>query len=327
MKKISVVILSAVALFLSSNGESSAQTVFKLAYNAPPPVIGPVADKFSEAIATKTKNQFQVKSFGGGQLGSNTQNFAQIKTGQIDMLLIGSNLLGIPKGGKDFEILSLPYLFKDQKHFRGFVNSSLFRKMIEDAEKEGGFKFLGYLGDRAPRQLTSNRPVSNLEDLKGLKVRVPDSKPIVEAWKAWGAAPISISASELYTALKQGVVDGQDNGFDAIAQSKYYEVQKYVATLDYIRWGLMVLMNLEQWNKLSPDQKKALEEAALETDRFATSLSDETVAQSIDILKKHGMEILTPKLEPLKDRLKTVKEKLDGELWAKGLYEQIQAID
>jgi len=313
-------------LSLSAVVQVEAQTILKLAFNAPPPVIGPIADKFSEVLAQKTEKQFQVKWFGGGQLGSNTQNFAQIKTGQIDMVLIGSNLLGIPKGGRDFEILSLPYVFRDQDHFRRYISSSFFKNMIERAEKEGGFKFVGYLGDRAPRQLTSNRRVTKLEDLKGLKVRAPDSKPIVEAWKVWGAAPVAISASELYTALKQGVVDGQDNGFDAIAMAKYYEVQKFVVTIDYIRWGLIVLMNAEQWNKLTSAQKKTFEEAATETAEFGTRQSDDTVKQSVDILKKHGMEIITPELEPFKKRVASVKEKFDGDLWEKGLYEKIQEI-
>jgi len=326
MKKLHLIIFPVLLLSLLITVPTQAQTILKMAFNAPPPVIGPVADKYSEVIAQKTEKQIQIKWYGGGQLGSNTQNYAQIKTGQIDMMLIGSNLLGIPKGGKDFEIFSLPYVFRDQDHFRKYISSPLFQMMVERAEKESGFKCIGYLGDRAPRQLTSNRRVAKLEDLKGLKVRAPDSKPIVETWKVWGAAPVTISAAELYVALKQGVVDGQDNGFDAIALAKYYEVQKYVTVIDYIRWGLIVLINAEQWNRLNPMQKKAFEETALETDRFATKMSNDTVAQSIDVLRKHGMEILYPDLGPLKRLALEVKEKFDGALWEKGLYEKIQEI-
>ena len=94
---------------------------------------------------------------------------------------------------------------------------------------------LGALLDRTPRQLTTgNRKVLKVEDMKGLKVRVPETPTILEVMKAWGAAPTPVPASELYLALKQGLVDGQDNGFDAIAGAKYHEVQKYAMRIDYI---------------------------------------------------------------------------------------------
>jgi tripartite ATP-independent transporter DctP family solute receptor len=285
-----------------------------------------MADKLAELVSSKTKGAYQIKSFGGGQLGSNTQNFAQIKTGQIDMLLIGTNLLSIAKGGKDFEVLSSPYIFRDQDHFTKYISSALFKTMIGKAEKEGGFVCLGFLGNRAPRQLSSSRRVVRLEDLRGFKVRVPENRPVIETWKAWGASPLSVPGSELYTALKQGLVDGQDNGLDAIAAAKYYEVQKYVTVIDYMRWGLLVLMNADQWKKLNPDEQKALAEAAAETGTYGTKLSNDTVTESVTVLKKNGMEIIVPDLAPFRKTAAEVIARIDGEMWEKGLYEKIQAI-
>ncbi len=327
MRRSIFVVVSVLFFFMAFHPQSQAQTVFKIAFVAPPPVWGPVADKFAQLVAQKTNNQFQIKAFGGGQLGTLPQNFAGIKTGQIEMTLNDIGTFSLAKGGKDFNILVAPYVFRYQDHLRKFLQSPLFKEMIAKTEKEGGFKVVGYVSDRAPKQIsTSNRRIEKVEDLKGLKIRVPETKTIMETMKFWSAAPTPIAGAELYMALKQGVVDGQDNGFDTIAQAKFYEVQKYVAVVDYIRAGLVVMMGMELWNKLNAEQKKAFEEAAADTEKWATNWTNEMVAESIDFLKKQGMEIVSPDLTGFKKLAAEANRKFEGDLWEKGLYDKIQAI-
>jgi tripartite ATP-independent transporter DctP family solute receptor len=298
-----------------------------LAFVAPPPVWGPIAEKYAQLVAEKTNKQFEIKIFGGGQLGTIPQNYAGIKTGQVDMLLKDIGTWSLAKGGKDFNIIMAPYVFRDQQHLRNFLKSPLFKEMMAKTEKEAGFHLVGYVSDRAPKQIsTSTRKITKVEDLKGLKIRVPETKTIMETMKFWGAAPTPIAGAELYMALKQGVVDGQDNGFDTIAQAKFYEVQKYVAVVDYILAGLCVMMGAEQWGKLTADQKKAFQEAAVETEKWATKWTNDTVEQSIDFLKKQGMEIVTPDLSGFRKLAAEANKQFEGDLWEKGLYEKIQAI-
>jgi TRAP-type transport system periplasmic protein len=322
--------LLAVAVFVMSvlsGAQVQAQTVWKMAFVAPPPVWGPVAEKYGQIVSQKTNNQFQIKWFGGGQLGSLPQIIAGIKTGQIDMILCDLASLAIAKGGKDFNIMFAPYAFRDQEHFRRVLTSAVYKEMVDKVEKEAGFKYIGYVSDRAPRQITtSNRRITKLEELKGLKIRVPEIKIIMEVMKAWGAAPTPLAASELYTSLKQGVVEGQDNGFDSVAQAKYYEVQKYVIVVDYVRSGLIVLMAADHWNKLKPEQKKAFEDAAGETEKWATKWTNDSVEESIDILKKNGMEIIHPDLGPFMKVAAEANKKFEGDLWEKGLFDRFQAV-
>jgi tripartite ATP-independent transporter DctP family solute receptor len=327
MKKLNLLISVFFVFSILFVSQTQAQTVWKMAFVAPPPVWGPVAEKYGQIVAQKTNNQFQIKWFGGGQLGNLPQMFAGIKTGQLDMIFCDYGSLSLGKGGKDFNILFAPYAFRDQEHLRKYLVSPLFQEMVQKAEKEGGFKYVGYVSDRTPRQVTtSNRRVTKLEDMKGLKIRVPETKTIMEIMKVWGAAPTPLAASELYTAMKQGVVDGQDNGFDGIAQAKYYEVQKYVIVIDYVRSGLIVLISAEHWNKLNPEQRKAFEEAAVETEKWATKWTNDSVEASIDILKKNGMEIIYPDLGPFKKTAAEAIRKFEGDLWEKGLFDKIQAI-
>jgi tripartite ATP-independent transporter DctP family solute receptor len=306
---------------------ADAQTTLRMAYVAPPPVWGPIADRFAQIVAQKTGDQVKIQSFGGGQLGNLPQNYAGLKTGQIDMMLADTGTLALAKGGKDFNALFAPYVFRDQAHFRTFMRSAVFREMLARAEPEGGFKYVGYVSDRAARQLsTSKTRVTKPEDMKGLKVRVPETPTILQVFRAWGAAPTPVAAAELYLALKQGVVDGQDNGFDAIAQAKYYEVQKFVTKIDYIQSGLMVLISADRWGRLAPAQQQALLEAAAETEAWASPMTNEGAAKSIAFLRQQGVEIVEPDLAPFRKAAAEALARFDGELWAKGTLERIQSV-
>lgn len=318
---------AAAALALCAAGAAFAQTNLRMAFVAPPPVWGPIADRFAKEVAERTKGEVTVQSFGGGQLGSLPQNYAGLRTGQIDMMLADTGTLALAKGGKDFNALFAPYVFRDSAHFKSFMGSPVFLEMLAPVEKEAGFKYVGYVSDRAPRQLTTaNRKVLKPDDMKGLKVRVPETPTILEVMKAWGAAPTPIPAAELYLAMKQGLVDGQDNGFDAIAGAKYFEVQKYAMRLDYIQSGLMVLMAQDKWARLTPAQQKAMTEAAAETEKWASKMTWETADKSLVTLKAAGMEIVEPDLAPFRRAAEEAMRKFDGELWSKGTVQKIQAV-
>jgi len=318
--------LAAAALALAPLG-AGAETTYRMAYVAPPPVWGPIAERFARNVAEKTRGQIKILSLGGGQLGNLPQNYAGLKTGQIDMMLADTGTLALARGGKDFNALFAPYVFRDHAHFKAFMASKTFTDMLGAVETEAGFKYVGYVSDRTPRQLTTAKTrVTKPEDLKGLKVRVPETPTILAVFKAWGASPTPVAAAELYLALKQGIVDGQDNGFDSIAGAKFYEVQKYAIRIDYIQSGLMVLMAADKWARLTPPEQKAMTDAAAATEAAASKLTWEMSEKSIAVLKQNGMEIVEPDLAPFKKAAADALVTLDGQLWAKGTLEKIQAV-
>ena len=328
--KTSWICVMTVALILigAGAGLASSERVLKIAFVAPPPVWGPIADFYAKEVA-KREPGLQIKWFGGGQLGPLPKNFAEMKMGKLDMMLCDSGVLSLPKGGKHFNAIFAPYAFNSQAHIRKFFASDLFESMLAQTEKEAGFKYIGWVSDRSPRLITtSKRKVITPDDMKGLKLRVPMTKTITAAMQAWGATPTPLSASELYMAMKQGVVDGQDNGFDAIYGAKYYEVQKYVSPINYIRSGLIVLISEAVWNKLNQKEKSALLGAVAPTDKWATKRNDEIVAMSIKGVQEKGMIILKPDIEAFKrTAAKAIREKLDGKLWPAGLYDKIRGMD
>jgi len=318
--------LAAAALALAPLG-AGAETTYRMAYVAPPPVWGPIAERFARNVAEKTRGQIKILSLGGGQLGNLPQNYAGLKTGQIDMMLADTGTLALARGGKDFNALFAPYVFRDHAHFKAFMASKTFTDMLGAVETEAGFKYVGYVSDRTPRQLTTAKTrVTKPEDLKGLKVRVPETPTILAVFKAWGASPTPVAAAELYLALKQGIVDGQDNGFDSIAGAKFYEVQKYAIRIDYIQSGLMVLMAADKWARLTPPEQKAMTDAAAATEAWASKMTWEMSEKSLAVLKQNGMEIVEPDLAPFKKAAADALVTLDGQLWAKGTLEKIQAV-
>ncbi len=304
-----------------------AQTSLKMAFVAPPPVWGPIADYYADEVAKRTNGAIKVQGVGGGQLGNLPQNYAGMKTGQIDMVLVDTGTLALARGGKDFNALFAPYVFRDHAHFRKFMFSSTFAEMLAPVEKEAGIKYVGYVSDRTPRQLTTSKTkVLKPEDMKGLKVRVPETPTILEVFKAWGASPTPVAAAELYLALKQGIVDGQDNGFDAIAGAKFYEVQKYAMRIDYIQSGLAVLMSEAKWSGLSPAHQKAMLDAVAATEAWASKRTWEVAAKSMAVIKEKGMEVVEPDLAPFKASAAQALMALDGKLWSKGTLEKIAGV-
>lgn len=329
-KKMVWVCFIAVIMVLTGAGSvfSASERTLKMAFVAPPPVWGPIADYYAKEVA-KVEPGLQIKWFGGGQLGPLPKNFADMKMGKLDMVLIDSGVLMLPKGGSHFSVIFAPYAFDSQSHIRKFFSSDLFTSMLAKTEKEAGIKYIGWVSDRSPRLITtSNRKVITPADMKGLKLRVPLVKPISVVMEAWGATPIPLSASEMYMAMKQGVVDGQDNGFDAIFGAKYYEVQKYVSPINYIRSGLVVVVSEAVWKKLSEKERKALFAAVGPTDVWASKRNDQIVAKSITGVKEKGMIILEPDIGAFKETAAVaVKEQLDGKVWPAGLYEKVRALD
>jgi len=315
------------ALLLCVLGSAQAQPALRMAYVAPPPVWGPIADRFAKEVADRTQAQLKIQSFGAGQLGNLPQNYAGLRTGQIDMMLADTGTLALARNGKDFNALFAPYVFRDHAHFRAFMQSDTFRQMLAPVEQEAGFKYVGYVSDRSPRQLTtSNRKVLTPDDMKGLKVRVPETPAILEVMKAWGAAPTPVPAAELYLAMKQGLVDGQDNGFDAIAGAKYYEVQKYAMKIDYIQSGLMVLMAADKWARLTPAQQQAMTDAVAATEKWASPMTWEVAEKSIATIKANGMEVVEPNLAAFRRVADGVTANFDGQLWSKGTLEKIRGV-
>jgi TRAP-type C4-dicarboxylate transport system substrate-binding protein len=159
---------------------------------------------------------------------------------------------------------------------------------------------------RPPRQLTTKFPVNKLEDIKGLKIRVPQSPVSVALWKALGAIPTVLPGGEVYTALATGTVDAQENPFESIYMSKFYEQVKYCALTAHKRELVVVVINNKWWKNLKAAQRKIIQNALDKSNELVSKLALENDEKYYQLLVNAGMKFTKPDLAPFREKVKTI---------------------
>jgi tripartite ATP-independent transporter DctP family solute receptor len=258
---------------------------------------------FKQLVEKKSKGQIIVDFFPGGQLGNQSEMIQATKAGAQQMILTSAGGLYTlwPKIGT-FE---LPYLYRDQQHYLKVVNK--LNSLIDQDEMmaKTGMRILS-VRIRAPRQLTTKFPVNKLEDIKGLKIRTPESAVYASLWRALGAIPTTISGSEIYTALATGTVEAQENPFDVIYNYKFYEVQKYCARTAHIREITLMLINKNSWKSLTKVQQKIISDAAAKSAEMMIKAIIDNEEKYYQLLVNVGMKFTEPDTASFRERAKTI---------------------
>jgi len=292
MKRLVLKTLVAAMTFVTF-GTVSAQDIkehnFKFAVNAPeghPAIAG--MKKMSELVAAKSGNKMQIKLFLSGVLGSDQANVSAIQGGTLEMAVMNTGILA--SVAKELAIFDFPFLFANGKESDALVDGPVGKKLHQKLEAKGliGLAYweLGY------REITnSKRPLLKVEDIEGLKLRVIPN-PINVAWvKALGANPTPLPFPEVYSALEQKAIDGQENPISVIAANKFWEVQKYVAMSNHQYNPQSVIFSKKVWDTLTPTEKKILDDSANEATKTQRELARAAVTANMDLLKKNGMTI------------------------------------
>ena len=245
--------------------------------------------KFAELVAEKTNGQLEIKVYPNESLGKEVENIDMIKTGAADMVISGESMqTWAPKAA----LMAVPYAFRDTAHMQSVIESDLGDEIAAQIEEKVGLIPL-YYHLRAPRNLTSNRAINTPADLNGFKMRVPNVPLFVDAWKAAGAAPQAMAFNEVFTALQQGVIEGQENPVDLIYSAGFYEVQKFVNVTEHVNGWIYVLVGVNQFNSLSDELKAAVLEAAAEAQVYGDSLFEEQTSEFVAMLEEKGMTFNT----------------------------------
>jgi tripartite ATP-independent transporter DctP family solute receptor len=281
--------------------------------------------KFKELVESNSKGQLEVRVYPNSQLGDPKQMFALMQTGDLEMVYGGINTFAWIKGGEAYEITSIPFLFNDYAHMRRSLRADFFKPVQEAAEKSTGIKIVNINGDTAPRGLsTRDRPVVKADDFKGLKIRTAASPVVLRAMQTLGALPQQIAFSELYMALKTGVVDAQENGAIVVQSSSLYEVQKYYTKTDYIRDIETFYMAAGKWNALSAADRDVILKASEEAGNYETALTQKQLAEVYDFLKTK-MTVLDADLPSIQAKLANAFNDYEGTKWPAGLLGKVRA--
>lgn len=253
------------------------------------------ANHFAELVKQKTNGELEIRVFPNGTLygGDPSAGVKQLASGSLDMLFNATSLYATfnPK----FTAIAVPYLFDDVEQLRAYLDSPLGEELRGDLSKIG---IMGLdLWSRPLRQITNSKlPITKPDDLKGMKLRVPNNPLWVKFFGAMGAAPTPMAFAEVYNALQLGVVDGQENPVNVPVSARLYEVQKYLTISNHIADAWVVGINPRRYQALPDKFKTALNEAAVETEAWKAKNDAADIAKSIATLEKHGMKTneLTP---------------------------------
>jgi tripartite ATP-independent transporter DctP family solute receptor len=239
----------------------------------------------------------KVNVFPQGQLGGERDITEGLQLGTIDFQATSLGVTGTFI--KPVNILNLPFIFKGPDHWMKVMNGPIGEWIMREAQREGdkvGLKVLGIGGAMFRVPMNNVRPITRIEDFKGLKIRTMEVPLHKDTYKAMGASPVPLPFGELYTAMQTGVVDGNENGPATLEAMKFYEVQKYVTYLPVVSNGGIFLMSAKAFQRLSPEQQQTVTASAR---AWVKSMDDEGLKQDTEALKK--MEAKGTKVNVIKD--------------------------
>jgi TRAP-type transport system periplasmic protein len=279
-----------------------------------PIVIG--MEKFAEIVTAKSGGKIKVNLFPGGALGGDAQNISALQGGTLEMVVMNSGILA-PQV-KEFAIFDFPFMFANAQEADAVVDGPFGKMMLDklDAKNIHGLAFweLGF------RNITnSRRPLNKVEDIAGLKLRVIPNAINVDWVSALGANPTPLAFPEVYAALDQKAIDGQENPVTVINANKFYEVQKYLAITNHQYNPQTVIISKKLWDSLSGDEKKIISDAAAEAAGFQRKASREQAGQALDSLKKNGMQVseFSPaEVAKFREKMKPVVDKHAAQIGA-----------
>lgn len=281
-------------------------------------------DDMAKELNEQSGGRLNVTCYHNSTLGNEKEQVDAVASGTLTMALPGGGQLG--QLYAPMLVFDAPYLIKDNVHLAKVLGSDVGKEIFDGLAENTDIRVLGamYAGKRYVT--TSDKSVVEPADMKGLKIRVPDQELSIANFKAYGASPTPMALSEVYLALQQGVVDGQENPLAQIMSQKFYEVQKYISSTCHVTQCVFLTANESFMQSLPEDLRKMVEDAA---EKYCNSASEEIVdyeKTTIDELSStYNMTVCDADQDAFKKLSESVIDEYSSK-WGTGLYEKIQAL-
>lgn len=247
---------------------------------------------FAASLDKKTGGKVKADLFPNSQLGDEQDTVNDAAMGLLDMSILAIN--NVTPFSPSVAVLTLPYVIQNPGDAKKLTLGEVGKELTENTIRDAGVRILGWSYSGFRVLTNSKRPVKTMDDLKGLVIRVPKNEIMISTYNAWGINPSPLAWSETFTALQQGVVDGQDNPYITVSAMKFDEVQKYITNIRYLFSLEPLIMSEQVFQQQSPEVQTALLEAGMEaTEHSYRYLMDEEVRIKKE-LEKSGMEIIEP---------------------------------
>lgn len=250
-----------------------------------------VTEVFIPKVEEYSNGTIKITHFPDNQLGNDEQSFAMAQTGECD-IAVGSTSSAATTYN-DLYLYDIPYMFlnKQEVYEVGFNGEA--GKAILDGFSGYGLKGLAFWENGFRNVTTNNKDIAAVADLNGLKIRTMANEIHLEAWKAMGANPTPMAFGELFTAMQQGTVDGQENPLGIITGNKFEEIEKFCTLTEHVYTPYYVVMNLEKWNSLTAEQQDALTRAMEETTQRQYELSQKYEDEAVGVMEAAGCQVRT----------------------------------
>ncbi|MGG0717718.1 DctP family TRAP transporter solute-binding subunit [Robertmurraya massiliosenegalensis] len=307
----------------STSGEGSGDKItFKFGHVlAPDHPYNLAAEKFKEVLESNAPQEVQVEIFHSAQLGSERDLTEGLQLGTVDIAIAPGTIGSFePKMG----VLDLPYIFRDREHAYKVLDGEIGQELAADLPASD-LRLLSYWENGFRQISNSQKPINTPEDLKGIKIRVPENSIYVDTFKEWGANVTTMAFGELYTALQQKAVDGQENPLALIYTNKFYETQEYLSMTGHFYGPAQVLISEKKWQSLSPEMQEAVQKAVDEARDFERQLLNDKDNEYLENLKSEGMKVNEVDVEAFQKASEPVWEMYSEEFG--DLIERIQAVE
>ncbi|SHJ86202.1 TRAP transporter substrate-binding protein [Desulfofundulus thermosubterraneus] len=270
--------------------------------------------KFQEIVEKESNGRIRLQIFPDGQLGNDKSMMEALQMGTLDITI--PSTAPIANFTKSFMVFDLPYLFPNEEVADRVLDGPAGQDILKTLE-DVGMVGLAYWENGFRNITNSKRPINSIDDLKGLKIRTMQNPIHLETFKAWGANPVPMPFNEVFTALEQKVIDGQENPNTLIYDAGFYEAQKYLTLSRHFYTPFVFMISKKTWDKLSPADQELLKKAAVEAGKYQRQINRELSEKYLEEMKKKGIavnELSTEEKQKFIEKSRTIYAKFENEI-------------
>jgi tripartite ATP-independent transporter DctP family solute receptor len=323
-KSIALEVLLALALLLSPAAASAQKTLTLGGSDS----VGSLLDRqnalFTKLVNERASGKLKINFIQGEQLGNDQQVIEQMIAGSVD--IYGDVLDWYANWVKDFAIMGWGFTFRDPAHLQQFTESAVYQKLADELRAKQGIRILAASATQ-PRVMFANKPITKLDDISGIKMRVPEIKVYVKLWETLGARPSRLAWAEVFLGLKNGVVDAAEGPVSAAFAAKFHEAAKHIIRTDHIYSSAHITINEKAYQALSPELQEVVLAAAKEAVAWTRDQSSKDTEEALGKMAAAGATLHKIDASPIRARSEAAVADMEKDgAWSAGLWQSIQAI-
>lgn len=281
-----------------------------------------MAIKFEELLEANSGGAFKINLIRGQSLGNAQQVMEQHQAGSVDVMY--SRPDWFTSTVTDFQVLTWGFTFRDRAHMQTFLDSDLFAGLTQQAVDKMGVRILGATVDQ-PRILYSRKPVDSVDDIQGIKMRVPGIKAYLKLWKTLGTVPTQVAWAEAFLALKTGAVDAAEADASGAFSQRFHVAAPNITLTNHLMSSASISINEAKWKSLTESEQKAIGSAAREALAWMSSEAEKDAKKLLDKMASEGATIKSIDNGPFSEKARAGVAEMEAEgLWSKGLWQRIR---